>query len=273
MAIRAIRSGRRLTAPSPSLSLPSREMNVVAAALLRRPHHGRVLASLRCTRQALAGSTSVSLSPALSSSALRRSKMTAAPSSSSGIPKLTFFRQVWGCELFSLDPAVLFPTLRELGYTGLEASVGDVNRLSDGRPETLIAALRANGLQLIAIAYTRWDDYAQWDDCSISQQLQHYEQQLTAIRQWGDTVVHVNAHAGDDTWTMQQHLAFFEQALQLHERVLAGSGISVSYETHRGRSLSTPAVGLQLMERFPNLRLTADLSHWSARRALPASEN
>ena len=41
-----------------------------------------------------------------------------------------------------------------------------------------------------------------------------------------------------------------------------GDATTVSYETHRGRSLSTPAVALQLMEALPGLRLTADLSHW-----------
>ena len=180
--------------------------------------------------------------------------------STSTVPALRLFRQVWGCELFSLEPAVLFPELRRLGYHGLEASINDIQRLSHGRPDELLALLRKHQLELICIAYTRWNDYKEWDQKSVDEQLRQYEEQLTTIRQWQP--VAVNVHAGDDTWTMKEHFAFFEQAFALQQRVLAGSSITASYETHRGRSLSTPAVGLQLMERLPELRLTADLSHW-----------
>ena len=176
----------------------------------------------------------------------------------SSVPALRLFRQVWGCELFSLDPAVLFPELRRLGYHGLEASIGDVQRLSHGKVDEFMALLRQHELELLCIAYTRWSDYQQWERTSVDEQLAQYEQQLTTIRQWQP--VHVNVHAGDDTWTMKEHSAFFERALPLQQRILGS--ITASFETHRGRSLSTPAVGLQLMEQLPELRLTADLSHW-----------
>ena len=179
-------------------------------------------------------------------------------SSSTSVPTLRLFRQVWGCELFSLDPAVLFPELTRLGYHGLEASIADVKRLSHGRVDEFIALLRQHKLNLICIAYTRWADYQQWEQKSVDEQLKQYEEQLTVIREWQP--VHVNVHAGDDTWTMEQHAAFFERALPLQQRLLGS--ITASFETHRGRSLSTPAVGLQLMDRLPELRLTADLSHW-----------
>ena len=179
--------------------------------------------------------------------------------SSSAVPPIRFFRQVWGCELFSLDPAVLLPELKRLGYNGLEASISDVNRLSSNDPASLLKRLQQHGLDLICIAYTRWNDYQVWERRSVDEQLAQLERELALIRQWRP--VHVNVHAGDDTWTMEEHSAFFERALPLQQRVL-GPSLSASFETHRGRSLSTPAVGLQLMERFPALRLTADLSHW-----------
>ena len=178
---------------------------------------------------------------------------------SSSLPTLRLFRQVWGCDLFSVDPPVLFPELSRLGYHGLEASIADIRRLSHGKVDELLSLLRQHRLDLICIAYTRWNDYQQWEQKSVEEQLAQYEEQLNVIKQWQP--VHVNTHAGDDTWTMKEHLAFFERALPLQQRIL-GPTITASFETHRGRSLSTPAVGLQLMHHLPELRLTADLSHW-----------
>ena len=74
----------------------------------------------------------------------------------------------------------------------------------------------------------------------MEEQLQQYEGELKTIKEWG--AVHVNVHAGDDLWTMKDHLAFFSQAIPLHQRIL-GDAITASFETHRGRSLSTPAGG------------------------------
>ena len=196
----------------------------------------------------------------LSSRPLVRSMSSSAPTATAtATPTLRFFRQVWGCELFSLDPAVLFPELSRLGYHGLEASVGDIKRLSHGKVDELLASLRQHRLDLLCIAYTRWDDYQSWERKSVEEQLTHYEEQLSVIREWQP--IHVNVHAGDDTWSMREHTEFFERAIPLQQRIL-GPSIGASFETHRGRSLSTPAVGLQLMEQLPELRLTADLSHW-----------
>lgn len=63
---------------------------------------------------------------------------------------------------------------------------------------------------------------------------------------------------GSDSWPWEQQQAFFERALALVE----ASGLSVSVETHRSRSLSDPWRIQTWLEAFPSLRLTADISHW-----------
>jgi sugar phosphate isomerase/epimerase len=69
----------------------------------------------------------------------------------------------------------------------------------------------------------------------------------------------VNVHAGKDWWTFDQGCAFFEDALGAVEEV----GLPVTFETHRGRLLFEPQSTLAYLRRFPALRLTADLSHWT----------
>lgn len=44
------------------------------------------------------------------------------------------------------------------------------------------------------------------------------------------------------------------------ERVL---GVPVSHETHRGRALFNPFITAHLLNRFPDLYITADWSHWT----------
>jgi len=37
----------------------------------------------------------------------------------------------------------------------------------------------------------------------------------------------------------------------------------VSHETHRGRCLYHPTITLEILRKFPNLKLTLDMSHWA----------
>ena len=42
----------------------------------------------------------------------------------------------------------------------------------------------------------------------------------------------------------------------------AGHGVTLSYETHRSRSLFNPWTTRRIVEALPEIRLTADFSHW-----------
>jgi len=60
---------------------------------------------------------------------------------------------------------------------------------------------------------------------------------------------------------MEENIAFFGPALQIVDEVMKDV-CGVSFETHRGRTLFNPFTAVALIKKFPNLRLTADLSHW-----------
>lgn len=68
----------------------------------------------------------------------------------------------------------------------------------------------------------------------------------------------VSTMCGYDAWSWQQNVDFFGQALEL-ERT---SGIAISFETHRSRSLFNPWITRDLLAQFPEMKLTCDLSHW-----------
>jgi len=68
----------------------------------------------------------------------------------------------------------------------------------------------------------------------------------------------VNCIGGCDAWPLSDHLAFFQGAMELADR----HGITISFETHRSRSLFNPWITLQIVEALSALQLTCDFSHW-----------
>ena len=70
--------------------------------------------------------------------------------------------------------------------------------------------------------------------------------------------VHINSHSGSDHFDDAESRAFFSQALAIEKEL----GLTVSHETHRGRILSNPFRTERLLQEFPLLKVTLDLSHW-----------
>lgn len=71
--------------------------------------------------------------------------------------------------------------------------------------------------------------------------------------------VAVNVHAGKDWWDFQHGCGFFEAALD----AVTASGLTVCFETHRGRLLYDARSAAAYLRRFPQMRVTADFSHWT----------
>nr|WP_269840367.1 sugar phosphate isomerase/epimerase [Paucibacter sp. M5-1]MCZ7883020.1 sugar phosphate isomerase/epimerase [Paucibacter sp. M5-1] len=68
----------------------------------------------------------------------------------------------------------------------------------------------------------------------------------------------INSHSAADSMPLDEQYRFFEEALELEQRV----GIRIAHESHRGRALFTPWHTAALLRRYPALNLGADFSHW-----------
>lgn len=68
----------------------------------------------------------------------------------------------------------------------------------------------------------------------------------------------VNCHTGADWFAFADNMQLFEAALELEGR----NGTTICHETHRGRALYNAPDTLRYLAGLPELRLTADLSHW-----------
>ena len=68
----------------------------------------------------------------------------------------------------------------------------------------------------------------------------------------------VNCLGGCDAWEEGQSMDFFSEAMLLAKKF----NITISFETHRGRSFFNPWITAKICKQLPELKLTADFSHW-----------
>lgn len=71
-------------------------------------------------------------------------------------------------------------------------------------------------------------------------------------------VIHLNCHTGKDFFPFEENCAIFEKSLTLSREY----GIPISHETHRGRALFSAQAAMEILRTLPEVRLTADFSHW-----------
>ena len=70
--------------------------------------------------------------------------------------------------------------------------------------------------------------------------------------------LYINCHSGRDYFSYQENKAFID----LTTLVAKQSGVLICHETHRARMLYSAPVAREFITKNPELRLTADLSHW-----------
>jgi hypothetical protein len=150
--------------------------------------------------------------------------------------KLKIFKALWGME-GTLEER--FKRIAEAGYDGVEGHAG--------RQEARIfrRLLDKYHLDYIHMIFTGGPDH----EASFAKDLE-FAAKLKPLQ--------VTAHSGKDSMTEQQGRKFFKSALQVEKEL----GLTVAHETHRGRILYNPWVTARLLEELPDLKVTADLSHW-----------
>lgn len=160
--------------------------------------------------------------------------------------KLALVRHLWGVDhTRGLDHE--WPRWRDVGYEAFESAY----HFSPNR-EALLAFARRSGWRWIAQVFTR--DFQPGG--TVREHLDSLRRQLE------DCLPHnpwfFNAHSGSDAWSLAQAEDFYGAALELEVHL----GVCIAHETHRLRCFGNPWTTRALLERFPNLKLTCDFSHW-----------
>jgi len=148
---------------------------------------------------------------------------------------IRILKALWGMD-DGLPLAERLDAIKEAGYDGVEyaacgedpAAVRDLCAERDLIPVAMI------------FAATREE---------FSDQIKHIASFAPAL---------VTSHSGRDRMSFEEACAFFDTALECEKR----HGVPVAHETHRYRILYSPWQARVYLEKFPDLRLAADFSHW-----------
>ncbi len=143
------------------------------------------------------------------------------------------------------DPLEVF--LRRAKESGFEATEIYLGSLQEG-PDEIAAMHAAYGLDLIGQILTQGQTY--------EDHIRSLEHQFEFATQCG--VALINSHAGRDIFSWEGNVEVFRRVTELSRQ----SGIPLLVETHRGRPTYSAIETRKYLEALPDLRITADFSHW-----------
>ncbi|MCJ8014627.1 sugar phosphate isomerase/epimerase [Paenibacillus sp. KQZ6P-2] len=150
--------------------------------------------------------------------------------------ELKKIKALWGMEGTIQDQ---FARAAAAGYDGIEGPMPSQSDESSFRE-----ALKRHKLDYIIQVYTHDDHLASFK--SQVERAASFEPLL------------IVAHSAKDSMPETEQDRFFEGALATQHK----SGIRIAHETHRGRAMFTPWTTARLLRKYPDLRITADFSHW-----------
>jgi hypothetical protein len=160
--------------------------------------------------------------------------------------QLLLVRHLWGVDL-SAGLSQYIDHWHDVGYEALEASP-----LFVPDPKLLRKTLQQEGFQWIPQVYSK-----------ASSGGEDLRDHLNSIREQIETCLDAapmlfNAHTGSDSWTAAEAEEFYGMALELEKQI----GVSICHETHRSRYFGSPWNTVPILLKYPELKLTCDLSHW-----------
>jgi sugar phosphate isomerase/epimerase len=134
------------------------------------------------------------------------------------------------------------------GYDGIELWWPTDDKKAQ---DEMFAALKTHGLEIGFLCGG--------SQTNPQEHLDFYKKMIdAAARQNILRPLYINNHSGRDHFSFDENKKFIE-----HTNTLAKeTGILICHETHRGRMLFAAHITRQFIEKFPELRLTLDISHW-----------
>lgn len=137
--------------------------------------------------------------------------------------------------------------VKKEGYDGIEMWWPVQKKGQDD----LFAAVKKHGLEIGFLCGSGEQNYEK-------HLVQFKEMVNAAATQKIQTPLYINCHSGRDHFSFEQNSAFIEHTI----KVSKDSGIHVCHETHRSRIMFAAHIARQFIEKFPDLYLTFDVSHW-----------
>lgn len=158
--------------------------------------------------------------------------------------ELKRIRSLWGIET-PLSRAI--PDFKANGYQGIEVAVIFTHDLQE------VAKLaQSHDMHVIAQILTAFPGTPR----TPRAHLQALKDQVNRAHPLKPMLF--NVQGGCDSWSELEQDQFYDDALKF----AATLDVPMAFETHRGQPTFTPWTTARILQTFPDLRLTCDLSHW-----------
>lgn len=164
--------------------------------------------------------------------------------------KINFFCPIWGItpnyiQKIDGDVEAIFEKVKKAGYDGVEMAIP----VDDTQKHQIIDLKKYYQLEVIALQYAA-------SGHKMSELLDSFKQHITSAADVNPVLI--NSHTGADYFSFEDNCELISESFTLEK----GIGIKILHETHRGRFSFHSATTQQYLSKFPDLRLTADFSHW-----------
>jgi sugar phosphate isomerase/epimerase len=157
---------------------------------------------------------------------------------------LQFFCPRWGSEQLGFDD--FCAKARAAGYAGVEMSMPTGER---DKTDRILETLAHQGLSLIGQHHqTKTTDRE-----AHRKELQSHLRWLASAKP-----LFINTQTGKDWFSFEENLLLIRAA----QDVETETGVTILHETHRGKFSFCAAATKPFLDRLPELRLSADFSHW-----------
>jgi sugar phosphate isomerase/epimerase len=149
----------------------------------------------------------------------------------------------WGQE--HIDTEAFFAKVKEAGYDGVDTWVP----ASQKERNRFVRLLREYDLSMVSHQH-------QAKGQTINEFCKSFEYYLNQSLE--SNPILINSHSGKDCFTLDDQLRVIDTA----ENFAVKNNIRVAHETHRGRIGFGPVNSRALFAMRPNMKITADFSHW-----------
>ena len=148
----------------------------------------------------------------------------------------------WGMEALPLRQT--FERIHAAGYDGIEAVV------AEDESDEFLALVEEFGFIFIGV-------YADIVPGQLHDgTFEHYRDRLNFLASLKPNFI--NAQTGKDSFSFDDNSMLVEVA----EAISAVTNVPIYHELHRGKFSFCPQTTMPMLERFPDMKMTADISHW-----------
>lgn len=156
--------------------------------------------------------------------------------------QIKYIRGMWGMEQPTLEANLRM--IKDGGFGGVEMGVPvDIEKQYE-----LLNLLDKVELEFVVQQWTEGSSPPEHD--------QSFEEQFRRGAAFRPLLI--NSHTGKDYFTTAENLAILQKAAALE----AECSVPVMHEIHRGRATFSTTATMALIEAMPEIKLTADFSHW-----------